>query len=281
MWIWMALASAALLGVYDVAKKVALRRNDVYWILFAATALSALLVSPFLSAGPLADHLRLLFKAVLVTSSWVSGMVALQLLPITTVSTFKTSRPMFVVLFSILLFGERLSVLQWSGVALVLAAIWLLSRSSEREGISWKGNKGFWTLVVSIFTGVASALWDKHILTGMHPLFVQSWTNVYISLLLAICLLFRQIRGSGTPFKWDWTLVAIAVLITGADMLYFFSLKEDGALLSVISLIRRSSVIVTFFLGGLLFKEKNIGQKALALALMLAGVTALMLGSLT
>lgn len=281
MWIWMALASAALLGVYDVAKKVALRRNDVYWILFAATALSALLVSPFLSAGPLADHLRLLFKAVLVTSSWVSGMVALQLLPITTVSTFKTSRPMFVVLFSILLFGERLSVLQWSGVALVLAAIWLLSRSSEREGISWKGNKGFWALVVSIFTGVASALWDKHILTGMHPLFVQSWTNVYISLLLAICLLFRQIRGSGTPFKWDWTLVAIAVLITGADMLYFFSLKEDGALLSVISLIRRSSVIVTFFLGGLLFKENNIGQKALALALMLAGVTALMLGSLT
>ena len=281
MWIWMALASAALLGVYDVAKKVALRRNDVYWILFAATALSALLVSPFLSAGPLADHLRLLFKAVLVTSSWVSGMVALQLLPITTVSTFKTSRPMFVVLFSILLFGERLSVLQWSGVALVLAAIWLLSRSSEREGISWKGNKGFWALVVAILTGVASALWDKHILTGMHPLFVQSWTNVYISLLLAICLLFRQIRGSGTPFKWDWTLVAIAVLITGADMLYFFSLKEEGALLSVISLIRRSSVIVTFFLGGLLFKEKNIGQKALALALMLAGVTALMLGSLT
>jgi transporter family protein len=234
-----------------------------------------------LSAGPLADHLRLLFKAVLVTSSWVSGMVALQLLPITTVSTFKTSRPMFVVLFSILIFGERLSVLQWSGVALVLAAIWLLSRSSEREGISWKGNKGFWALVVSIFTGVASALWDKHILTGMHPLFVQSWTNVYISLLLAICLLFRQIRGSGTPFKWDWTLVVIAVLITGADMLYFFSLKEEGALLSVISLIRRSSVIVTFFLGGLLFKEKNIGQKALALALMLAGVTALMLGSLT
>lgn len=281
MWIWMALASAALLGVYDVAKKVALRRNDVYWILFAATALSALLVSPFLSAGPLADHLRLLFKAVLVTSSWVSGMVALQLLPITTVSTFKTSRPMFVVLFSILLFGERLSVLQWSGVALVLAAIWLLSRSSEREGISWKGNKGFWALVVSIFTGVASALWDKHILAGMHPLFVQSWTNVYISLLLALCLLIRHTKGRGTPFKWDWTLVAIAVLITGADMLYFFSLKEEGALLSVISLIRRSSVIVTFFLGGLLFKEKNIGQKALALALMLAGVTALMLGSLS
>ena len=110
----MALASAVLLGVYDVAKKSALKRNGVYFILLLATALSALFVSPFLTLGNGPDHLRLIFKAVLVTASWVSGMIALQLLPITTVSTFKTSRPMFVVLFSILLFGERLNWQQWT-----------------------------------------------------------------------------------------------------------------------------------------------------------------------
>ena len=123
MWIWMALASAVFLGVYDVAKKAALKRNGVYPILLVATALSALLVSPFLTWGTGADHLRLIFKAVLVTTSWVSGMIALQLLPITTVSTFKTSRPMFVVVFSIVLFGERLNWMQWIGVAAVLVAL--------------------------------------------------------------------------------------------------------------------------------------------------------------
>ncbi len=280
MWIWMALASAALLGLYDVAKKLALKRNGLYWILLLATGLSALFVSPFLSWGTVPDHLRLVFKALLVTSSWVSGMVALQLLPITTVSTFKTSRPMFVVLFSILLFGERLDLLQWCGVAAVLLAIWLLSVSSEREGISFKGNRGFWALLLSVFTGVASALWDKHILSGMQPLFVQSWTNIYITLLLALLMLFRKMRGRSEPFRWDWTIVLIAVLITGADMLYFFSLKEDGALLSVISLIRRSSVIITFALGAALFKEKRVAQKAGVLLLMLGGVVLLMLGSL-
>ncbi|MBR5924066.1 MAG: hypothetical protein IKZ60_01280, partial [Bacteroidales bacterium] len=95
MWIWMALASAVFLGVYDVAKKAALKHNDIYAILLVATGLSALFVSPFLSWGTGVDHLRLIFKSVLVTASWVSGMIALQLLPITTVSTFKTSRPMF------------------------------------------------------------------------------------------------------------------------------------------------------------------------------------------
>ena len=279
MWIWMALVSAILLGVYDVAKKVALKHNDVYWILLCATALSTLFVSPFLSAGSASDHLRLIFKSVLVTSSWVSGMIALQLLPITTVSTFKTSRPMFVVLFSILLFGERLNAVQWGGVALVLLAMWLLSVNSEREGISVKGNRGFAALAVSIVTGVASALWDKHILSGMQPLFVQSWTNVYITLLLGIIVLIRRRRAQSQPFKWDWTLLLIAVLITGADMLYFFSLKADGALLSVISLIRRSSVIITFALGAILFSEKRIAQKAGVLAIMLAGVALLMAGS--
>ena len=279
MWIWMALASAVFLGVYDVAKKAALKHNDIYAILLVATGLSALFVSPFLSWGTGVDHLRLIFKSVLVTASWVSGMIALQLLPITTVSTFKTSRPMFVVLFSILLFGERLNWIQWLGVAAVLVALWLLSVNSEREGMPFKGNKGFWALLVSVLTGVASALWDKHILTGMQPLFVQSWTNIYITLILAVIILLRAARGQKEALKWDWTLVLIAVLITAADMLYFFSLKEDGSMLSVVSLIRRSAVIITFALGAILFKEKRIAQKAGVLALMLAGVVLLMLGS--
>lgn len=280
MWIWMALASAVLLGVYDVAKKVALKSNGVYGILLVATGLSAVFVSPFITLGTGADHLRLLFKAVLVTASWVSGMIALQLLPITTVSTFKTSRPMFVVIFSILLFGERLNWMQWCGVAAVLLALWLLSVNSEREGISFRGNKGFWALLVSVFTGVASALWDKHIMAGMQPLFVQGWTNIYITLILAFIILLRRSRGLSEPLRWDWTLVLIAIFITGADMLYFFSLKADGSMLSVISLIRRSSVIITFALGAALFKEKRIAQKTGVLLLMLAGVTVLMIGSL-
>ena len=151
--------------------------------------------------------------------------------------------------------------------------------NSEREGISFKGNRGFWALLLSVFSGVASALWDKHIMSGLQPLFVQSWTNIYITLMLAAIILLRSLRGQKEAFKWDWTLVLIAVLITAADMLYFFSLKEDGSMLSVVSLIRRSAVIITFALGAILFKEKRIAQKAGVLLLMLAGVVLLMLGS--
>jgi len=281
MWLWMTLGSAILLGVYDVAKKQSLKRNGVLSVLLGATVLSALFLCPFLEKGTLHDHLTMFFKGILVTTSWISGLAALKTLPITTASTLKASRPVIVVAFSLILFGERLNLWQWGGVVTVIFALWMLSRSSNREGIDFKHSKGVLLMVLSIVSGAASALYDKHIMAGMQPLFVQSWANVYISADLAICLLVSKLayRKNFQPFRWDWTIVLIAVLITCADALYFFALKEEDALLSVISLIRRSSVIITFALGAWIFKEHNIRDKAISLAVMVAGLVLLFVGS--
>ena len=81
-------------------------------------------------------------------------------------------------------------------------------------------------------------------------------------------------------FHWDWTLLLIAVLITLADALYFFALKQPDAMLGVISIIRRSSIIVSFVLGAFIFKEKKLKRKSLALVLMLGGVILTMFGTL-
>ena len=281
MWLWLTIGSALMLGIYDVFKKQALKNNGVLWVLFAATALSTLFLSPFLSSGPAEDHLRLVLKAVLVTTSWISGLIGLKLLPITTVSTLKASRPFFVVLFSILIFGEKLNGWQWAGVALALLALTLLSGASKKEGIDFSKSKGVAAMAVSILAGVASALYDKKVVASMDPLFLQSWCNFYITILLAICIVVKSLhdKENRERFKWDWMLVLIAVFITGADMLYFFALKQEGALLSVISIMRRCSVVVTFVLGAIVFKEKNLKAKSLDLAILLAGIVCLVLGS--
>lgn len=285
MWAVLAVLSAIFLGLYDAAKKQALRKNGVLAVLLVATALSTLFVSPWLRFGPAGDHLRLALKAVLVTASWVSGMVALKLLPLTTVSTFKGSRPVFVVLFSVILYGETLSWQQWVGVAIVLISLFLLGHTSREDAPVQVRKAGFIWMAVSILTGVASALYDKHIMQGMAPLFVQSWTNLYITVLLALCVIgwrgSRPDRGRQTAechqFQWDWWIVVVAVLITAADALYFFSLKQPGALLSVISVIRRASVIITFLCGAVFFKEGNLKAKSFNLLLMAAGVAMLLI----
>ncbi len=322
MWLVLAVFSAALLGFYDVAKKQALRKNGTFAVLLVATALSTLFVSPFFRFGPIEDHLKLMLKAVLVTASWVSGMEGLKRLPLTTVSTIKGSRPVFVVLFSVLLFGEKLGWMQWLGIVLVLGALYLLGFTSRSDGTVRARKTGFLWMGVSVVTGVASALFDKHIMQGMEPMFVQSWTNLYITIILAVCILVKRLlapagpdassgdfaslipptpdgagpsrsHGHGRPwspeeasgpagakgFVWDWTLVLVAVLITGADALYFFALKQPDALLSVISVVRRASVLVSFVLGAIIFKEGNVRAKAFNMLLMAAGVVLLLIGS--
>ena len=304
MWVLLAVFSAILLGTYDVAKKQALRKNGTFAVLLVATALSTLFVSPFLRIGPAEDHFKLALKAVLVTASWVSGMEGLKRLPLTTVSTIKGSRPVFVVLFSIILFGERLNWMQWLGIAIVLGALYMLGFTSRRDASAQVRKTGFIWMGISVLTGVASALYDKYIMKGMEPMFVQSWTNLFITVILALCVLVKRLAVSGRAgrassdrlrprsrewevalparsdkFRWDWTLVLVAVLITGADALYFFALKQPDALLSIISVVRRASVLVTFVLGAIIFHEGNIRAKGLNMLLMAAGVVLLLIGS--
>jgi len=281
MWIWLAIGSAMMLGFYDVAKKQALKHNDVLTILLMATGFSAILTSPFLSHGSLQWHLQLIIKVVLVSLSWISGLAALKELPLTTASTIKASRPVLVLLFSIILFGERLNAWQWAGCIMAGISLFMLNRSSKKEGIDWKGNKGILFMAVSVFTGVASALFDKHILSYMPPLFVQSWCNWYITALMGIIILVRRIMNKEKSFRfhWDWYLVVIAVFITVADYMYFVAVHQPDALLSVISMIRRSSVLVTFICGAILFSEKNIQSKAMDLLVMLVGMALIVFGT--
>ena len=281
MWLWLSLCSACLLGLYDLAKKQALKENSVLWVLFGATALSACLLLPYITPGPFQDHLKLFLKAFLVSASWISGLAALNHIPITTASTIKATRPVLVVLFSIILFGERLNLAQWGGVVLVILAMYLLGRSGKKEGIDFSSNKGVLLMVVSVLTGAASALYDKQILKTLEPLFVQSWSNIYISAVLALCILVKNLctKGPKEKFKWDWTIILIAVLITVSDCMYFYAMKDEGALLSIISLIRRCSVLITFCLGAVMFKEHNIRSKAVSLVILLVGMAILLLAS--
>lgn len=280
MWIYLSIVSAVMLGVYDVAKKAAVQKNSVMWVLFATTSLSALFLLPFYEGGSAGDFLMLLPKTLLVSLSWISGLEGMRLLPLTTSSTIKASRPVFVVLCSIFIFGESLNDWQWTGVVISLGALWLLSRSSRKEGIYFSNNAGIWWMILSVATGVASALYDKYIMKGLSPNFVQSWSSLFIAVFMGLVLLWQTARkGQSQPFKWDYSLLVVALCILCADMAYFNALKEPGAMLSVISLLRRGCAIVSFILGSILFKEKNLGSKAVDLGLLLIGMTILALAS--
>jgi len=64
-----------------------------------------------------------------------------------------------------------------------------------------------------------------------------------------------------------------------ADFAYFYALSLDGAMISVVSMVRRSSVLVSFTVGAFVFHEKNLRSKAIDLFLVLLGMIFLYIGT--
>ena len=297
MWLSLAFLSAALLGLYDVAKKRSLTGNAVLPVLLLNTLFSSLIFLPtilsaefglgWFDATPLASasgtaqaHLLVLVKSSIVLVSWIFGYFGMKHLPITIVGPINATRPVLVLLGALLVFGERLNAWQWTGVLLALASLVLLSRSGRREGVDFRHNVWILCLAVAAITGAASGLYDKYIMSRLDAAFVQSWYNLYqLGMMTVVAALLWWPRRQESPFHWSWAIPLISIFLSAADFAYFCALREEGALIAVVSMIRRGSVVVSFLCGALLFHERNLRSKAVDLALILVGMFFLWLGS--
>ena len=226
-------------------------------------------------------HLLVVLKAFIVLSSWICGYFGLKHLPLTIVGPINATRPVLVLVGAMLIFGERLNGYQWVGVILAIASIFLMSRAGKKENIDFKRNKWVWCVGLATLMGVISGLYDKHIMRSLNPMFVQSWFNFYQMIIMTfICaFLWYPKRHTTTPFTWRWTIMLISIFICLGDFAYFTSLSEPDSLISVVSLVRRSSVIISFACAVIFFKERNLKAKILDLAILLVGMAFIWMGT--
>lgn len=281
--------SAAFLGCYDSFKKLALRDNAVIPVLFFNTLVSTLLLFPLLirtGFGSWEVQRWIVLKSVIVLSSWLAGYYAMKHLPLTIVGPLNATRPVLVLLGAVLLFGERLNLLQSLGVGTAIVAYFLMRMSGKKEGIDFRHNKWIWSLIVAVLLGAASGLYDKFLMSpssglGMDNLQVLSWYTLYQLVMMSALLGFvwAPRRASTTPFQWRWSIPFISIFLCAADYCYLQALGQPDALISVISMIRRGSVLVSFMIGAFFLKEKNIKAKAFDLVLVFLSMVLLYLGS--
>jgi transporter family protein len=299
MWLFLAFLSAALLGFYDVFKKKSLKDNAVLPVLFLNTLFSSLIFLPFIlmSLGdapliaegsifhvPVAGweaHKFVLLKSFIVLSSWILGYFGMKNLPITIVGPINATRPVMVLVGAMVIFGERLNAYQWIGVLLAVFSFFLLSRSGKKEGIDFKSNKWIFFVVMSAVMGAVSGLYDKYLMKQLNPMLVQSWYNIYQVFIMGtvIALLWWPKRKTTTPFRWDLTIILISIFLAAADFVYFYALSFEDSMISIVSMVRRSSVVVSFIFGAMLFREKNLKSKAVDLVLVLLGMLFLYIGT--
>lgn len=298
MWLLLAFCSAALLGFYDVFKKKSLANNAVLPVLGLNTLFSSLIFLPFILISawkpewlnqtiffvPQAGwevHRFILLKSLIVHSSWTFGYFGMKHLPLTIVGPINATRPVMTLVGALLIFGERLNIYQWIGVLMAIVSFFMLSRSGKKEGIDFQHNKWIWFVVLAAVFGAVSGLYDKYLMKQFNNMVVQSWYNVYQLFLMGGVLMFLWLprRKTTTPFRWDWCIILISVFLSAADFVYFYALSMDGSMISIVSMVRRGSVIVSFLFGAMVFREKNLKSKVVDLLLVLIGMVFLYLGS--
>ena len=253
--------------------------------------------SLYIPDGGWHEHKLVIIKAFVVLSSWICGYFAIKKLPLTIVGPVNATRPVMTLVGAMLIFGERLNLLQWAGVCMAIFSFWMLSRSGKKEGIDFKSNVWVLLLVAAAVLGACSGLYDKYLMAssgaGLDRLFVQGWYNLYQAVIMGIIMLLvwlperkralaQAVPGTGpdyVPFVWRWTIPFISLALTAADLAYLYALTMPGAMISVVSMIRRSSVLVPFVFGAVVFHEKNLRSKALDLVFVLLSLILLLLGT--
>ena len=302
-WIAWILASAVLLAFYDLAKKASGRDNAVLPVLLVSTLFgcAAFLLGLWASGrfAPVAARVgaRLAglaaVKSLIVATSWVFTFRALRTLPISIATPIRASAPALVFLLAACLYGERPGALQALGMLIVFGGYFVFSWAGRREGIDFRHSRAVWCAVAGMCFSALSAIWDKfifrhdagapadpHLVESVQLLFQVGLVAVYGLLLAAGAALGRRRARTGAPrFAWRWTIPCVGILLACADWLYFRGIHEDGVLISVASLMRRFSVVITFVLGAKFFHETNLLRKSLALAAVLLGITLICLGA--
>ena len=299
MWVGVAFLSALMLGLYDVAKKRSLSGNAVVAVLWFNTLISSLLFLPavidaefslgvfdgtMLGYEPTTpfSHLLVATKAVITLSSWICGYYAMKHLPLSIVGPVNATRPVVVLLGAVLIFGERLNLCQWSGVILALVSLYLLSRSSKKENVSFSSRHAV-AMFMAMLLGAVSGLFDKYIISehSLDPMFVQSWFSIYqLAIMSVLLLVIWYPRRANDKFHWTWAIPLISIFVSLADFCYYHAIDMDGSMIAVISMIRRFSVVVSFLCAALIFGEKNLKSKAIDMALILIGMILLAIGSI-
>ncbi|WP_372798657.1 EamA family transporter [Pontiella sp.] len=298
MWVWLGLVSMLFLGVYDLCKKHSLNHNAVLPTLFFSNAASVLMVVPlilisaaapsllegsllYVAPMPLKWHGFMVIKALIVGASWICAYFALKHLPISIVSPIRASGPVWTLAGAILIFHEQPSPMQWAGMGIIFVCYFLFSLVGREEGIDFHRSRWVGLIFLATLIGTCSTLFDKWLLhaEGMQPVQVLAWYFVYLAVFFTLvnATLWWPTRKKTTPFQWRWTIPLIGILLACADFAYFVGVSDPDVLIVIMSVLRRCSILISFFVGAVLFKEVNKRKKAWVLGGIMVGVLLILL----
>lgn len=274
LWILFIIIYGILKGTRDGMKKFALRKSSSNEILFFYTLIGFILTIPFSQDAFLLDAKYIIFifiKSGVVCTAWLFSIWALKRMSVSLYGIMDTSRMVFSTMLGVFVLGEDFTLPKAIGVLLVITGLILvnLRGSANTKGAS------FVVIIASIlncFFNAVSGTMDKVLMRYMSSSQLQFWFMLFSSLIYGVILLIRKEKVSVKCIKTNyWIPIMSASLIIG-DRLLFIANASPQSEVTLMTVIKQSSVIVSVLMGYLIFKEKHILYKLFCAAIVLSGI---------
>ncbi len=276
IWLWLTLASGVLLGFYDIFKKKSLEKIPVLNVLALYSVFSFLLVSYELNNAISINKVSLLItliKALVIFLSWTLGFTAIKHLPISVISPFGTLSPVFTIFLGVFILNESLEFKQAIGIFVMLLSYYFIGMTGKAEIKGLFRNKYLYLMIGSSLLSAVSAMLDKIILKKVNSGQMQFWFCFFVMVMYVGAYLFDRLKSkTKIPLKFSVFIPLTSLFLVLSDKIYFLAVEASDSKISLILPLRKSSIIISAIVGGLLFREKNILKKFVCIAVLLIGI---------
>ena len=173
-----------------------------------------------------------------------------------------------------MIFKEEITWVHFVSLLFISIGIILLSFIVERDEKKKSNYKYLLLLFVANVLGTMSALLDKYLINYRQV----EWQKIlfyfflFNTIIYGIIYLIKNRKIEMSKLVKNYGLIITGVSIALADGFYYYAIGYPDSEISMISIIRKFSVVISTILAGFLLKEKKILKKLGICFIMLIGV---------
>ncbi len=284
-WFLIAFSSALFSTASTISEKKILFKMNAFHFAFLNSVFVLILTLPFayfVNTATITQKgwIILSIKTILNALAFYYVMLSMKNLELSKALPLLVLTPGFVAFFAFIFFGEALNINQLLGISLLLAGTYILEMQSKNEFLEpflvFFRSKNYRYIFTALLLFTATSLLDKYIVKDLK---IPPKTFLFLQqLLTAIVFLFASFfvkKGPIGLFKktendwWKWIII-IALLTVAYRYTQIEAIKLAPAVALVLA-VKRISVFFAALIGGKLFNESKLLQKAIAAAIMIAG----------
>ena len=221
----------------------------------------------------------LFFGSFFATGGFFYFTKAIKHMELSKATPFLAFGPVVIAFFAFIFLGERLSLIQIIGIILIIfGALFLESDKKFSLKELYKDLKYLKYVFISLIIYGVSALVDRILLSksgafAMDTITYLTLMHVFIALnfFMLTFILSEGFHSIKKAFSVSGVWIILLAIFTFTYRFFQSKAMEIAPAAAFVSVIKRSSIVITVFLGGKLFHEGKLYKKMIATIIMVLG----------